>query len=137
MSTRVKIITGDIGPSVLPKHWNYRPFERREYSDGLVMHLESSPERVEDPKIIGTVWIAADGTSGGWHRRTISSPADIGALYAVFRRGLTAIGLYPLWTEDGQRRRLGDVTVSESITQGLNRHRSGVDHPQVNVPRRS
>ena len=107
MSVRVERITGDVGPSVLPKHWNYRPFERREYSDGLVMVLEESPERVAVRRIVATVWIKADGMSGGWHRRVIRSPADIGALYAGFRRGLATLGLYPLYTPQGWRRHLG------------------------------
>ena len=114
MSVRVERITGDVGPSVLPKHWNYRPFERREYSDGLVIVLEESPEHgisgvpIKGPPVIkATVWIKADGMSGGWHRRVIRSPADIGALYAGFRRGLATLGLYPLYTPQGWRRHLG------------------------------
>lgn len=100
---RVTITTGEVGPSLLDRRYGFRPYQRRDYSDGLVMILESreTGETVEIDgrhypayQTVATVFIGADGWSGGWHRRMVNSPADIGALYASFRRGLVTLGLY-------------------------------------------
>ena len=115
---RVTITNGDVGPSLLADRYGFRPFQRRDYSDGLTIILEyratGEVDRDGFPvhRIIGTVFIRADGWSGGWHRRVINSPADIGALYACFRRGLVTLGLYSpdgrpgdaLWTVDDDGR---------------------------------
>lgn len=117
MSVRVDILNGDVGPTLLPRHYNYRPVQRRRYADGLTMFVEQSPavwdavRREWTCRTVATVFIEADGLNGGWHRRVIHSPADIGALYVGFRRGLRQLGLYPLWDADGRRRAISDVRI--------------------------
>lgn len=132
---KVKITNGYVGPtSLLPYHWHYTPYQRREYNDGLVILLEESYSTIgQGPKVIGTVWIAADGLRGGWHRRVINSPADIGALYTGFRRGLIQLGLYDtelvngVWHSDGRRRfrdnrqyNYSELTTDQSKQRGKN-----------------
>jgi len=95
------------------------PVERRDYADGLVMQLDRFPSG----RVVGTVWIWADGLQGGCHRRAIDGPSDVGALVAGFRRGLSKLGLYDrgnggLYSADGRSRRSISATVVRTDLQG-------------------
>lgn len=123
MNIKVDITNGDVGPTVLPNHWKYRPYQIRKYSDGLVVLLEYSTATIngrdEAPiRVRGTVWILADGLNGGSHGCRINNPSDMGALVRGFRNRLRKLGLYGdygVWDEDG--RRLGvDVHRPFSLT---------------------
>lgn len=81
------ITVGAIGPSVLPQHWNYRPVERREYHDRLVVLLEDPPARVERRDLYVTVWDRDKGTSAGVLQGRVKTPAGVGALVRGFRAG--------------------------------------------------
>lgn len=102
------------GPSLLPDGWGYRPGDIRDYSDGLRVQIEWSDQTVASAngcvnlgarpvRYAATVWVAADGIAGGFHRRRIDGPADLSALVAGFRRALVKSGCYPLYSADGVR----------------------------------
>ncbi len=120
---KVKVLNGDVGPSVQPSHWRYRPYQKRIYSDGLIMFLEYSTATIDGRndapmRIRGTVWIEQDGTLGESHSRAINSPSDIGALLNGFRRGLRKLGLYGdhgVWDEDGRRLTIGSRPYIRSV----------------------
>ena len=119
---RVKIINGDLaGPTVQPKHWNYRPFQRREYGDGLVILVEATENGIngrplpDGPRVRATVWIQADGLNGGSASSVITCPSDIGGLLVRYRNGLRKLGLYGehgVYRADGTRRKLNDPSKS-------------------------
>ena len=102
MNAKPKVTEGAVGSTLLPKRWGYRPFQLREYADGLVMLVEHH----NGESVAATVFVKADGLNGGFHRRKIHSHSDIGALYAGFRRGLTKLDAYPLFENNGTRRRV-------------------------------
>jgi hypothetical protein len=119
-SVKCTITSGDVGPSLLADRYGFRPFQRRDYADGLTMIIEYrevvqtvAQESMFLPgddrlnQVVGTMFIRADGLNGGWHRRIINSPSDVGALLTIFRRGLVQLGIYPLFDDAGHRRMVG------------------------------
>ena len=105
------------GVSTLPRHIGARPVQERQYADGLIVLVEELPSDITVAQLVATVWIWADGMNGGWHRRYVNTPSDVGALVGGFRRGLAKLGLYDrrdggLYWPEGTRR---------SIHDGMNR----------------